>query len=328
MVAELFGKPLIEVRRGGYLESVHQVAACACNAEGEIKLALGSVDTPVFVRSAVKPMIAATVAAVAAQAGYALESDELALIAASHFGEAEHVAVVERLLARSGSDESHLLCGAARPRHAGQVSTARPIYNNCSGKHAGLLFLCKLLGVSSKQYLLPGHPVNKAWMALASRVYGVDVQAAPQGVDGCGLPIFALSLHTQAQGYARFSTLRGVAESDREAVAAVAQAMMEHPRLVGGAGHLDTKLMAAEPGGLLAKIGAEGVHCSASPAHDFALALKIIDGNERARPPAVVAVLQSLGALSPRALDALAEFIAPPIRNLAGLPVGDIRCIL
>ena len=224
-------------------------------------------------------------------------------------------------------DRAKPICSAV-PRAlvaAGSLVSPRSIYNNCSGKHAGLLLLCKLLGVDNAEYLLPSHAVNKAWMATAGRIYGIDALAAPQGVDGCGLPVFAVSLHAQAQGYARFATLRGIAERDRAGVDAVRKAMMAHPQLVGGIEHLDTRLMSADPGTILAKLGAEGVHCSAVAAHDVALVIKVLDGHERARPPAVIGLLRALHALSPLAIEALTDLATPPIHNVAGLMVGDLR---
>jgi L-asparaginase II len=321
----LDGEPLVEVCRGGSVESVHRIAACACDADGTVRLAVGTIDVPVFVRSTVKPIIAVTVISAALQAGLPLKSEEIAVIAASHFGEPAQVALVERLLARSGSRESDLQCGAAHRRHGGTAATTSPIYNNCSGKHAGLLLLCTLLGVNPANYLDPLHPVNRAWMATAGRIYGVDVATLPQGIDGCGLPVFAVPLRTQAQAYARLITLLHLADQDQAGVAALRLAMLEHPRLVGGVGHLDTKLMLAEPRSLLAKIGAEGVHCSGSTERAMGLAVKVVDGNDRARPVAVIGLLTHLGVLSPRGLDALAEFAASALHNVAGLPVGEIR---
>lgn len=321
----LAGKPLVEVRRGGHLESVHYVAACACSPDGKLALEIGDIQTPIFVRSALKPIIAATVATAVFASGGGLTSEELAVMASSHFGEPQHVAVVEQLLARSGSTEADLQCGASRPRNGDRQLGKRAVYNNCSGKHAGLLLLCKLLGVDSADYLSAAHPVNEAWMATAGRIYGVDVAILPKGIDGCGLPVFAVSLHAQAQGYARFVTLHGIADQDRVGVDAVRRAMPAHPHLVGGTGHLDTALMQAGGGAILAKIGAEGVHCSAVEAHNLALAVKVLDGHERARPPAVVGLLRRLGVLTPAALGQLHAIAAPVIHNVVGLRVGDLR---
>ena len=325
MTHALHGVPLVVVRRGEWIESVHHVAACACTSDGTVKLGVGDIETPVFVRSALKPMIAATVAVAASEADISLSSEELAIIAASHQGEEMHVHTVRRLLARAGASEEALQCGPARSRQSGATREVRAIFNNCSGKHAGLLLLCALRGYDSADYLAADHPANQAWMDLAGRLYGVDVTRGPQGIDGCGLPVFAVSLHAQAQGYARFASSREVARADLAGIDAVREAMLRHPELVGGSRHLDTRLMSAEPGTLLAKIGAEGVHCSAAPTQNLGLALKVLDGHERARPPSVIGLLSHLGMLSLRAGEALEDLSRTPILNVAGDTVGDIR---
>lgn len=307
---------LTQVVRSGFVEGVHRGSVIVLDGAGTVVASAGAIDVPVFPRSSNKPM--QTVGMI--RAGLRASPPELALASASHSGEPFHVDRVRALLAAGGLDESALGCPPDLPLHqpsahavlaAGGGPTRLTM--NCSGKHAAMLRTCQAASWKLEGYLDPDHPLQVALRDAVEDV--VSERVAAVGVDGCGAPVFALSLHALARGY-----LRMVDAPPASAERAVADAMRAHPELVAGTGRDATDLMAGVPG-LLAKDGAEGVYAVALPGVG-AVAVKIDDGAARARMPVIVSGLRRL-AVSAAVLDELAEV---PLLG-GGRPVGAVRAV-
>ncbi len=334
MFWELAGVPAVAVRRGSRVESVHQVAACVCAADGTIVLKAGTVETPVYLRSAAKPFIAAASVRAGVLERFGFGQRELALMSASHNGEPGHTELVASMLERIGASVADLRCGVHPPQYepaaaalAARGEAPSPLHHNCSGKHAGILALARVLGAPLEGYLDLGHPAQRAVLALCERVTS-DVFGADQlGIDGCGIPVYATSLRNAARSFARFATLEGLDDGDAGALARVAAAMGDEPWYVGGTGRFDTDLLRASGGRIVGKAGAEGVHCDALLDAGLGLALKVVDGTRRAVPPATLAVLEALRAVEPAAREALAPHARGTLTNAAGTMVGEIAAL-
>ncbi|MFD4181107.1 asparaginase [Rhodococcus sp. NPDC058514] len=309
---------LVEVDRSGFRECVHRGSVVVLDPDGEVILALGEVHTPIYPRSSNKLMQAVALL----RSGFTpADSRELAIAAASHEGEPEHVAVVHRLLTRNGFAENQLRCPpdlpsneTARARVLASGALPRRIFMNCSGKHAAMLAACASRDWPLESYLEPAHPVQLAVVDTIAELAGeTDLEL---GIDSCGLPIVPLSLTALARGFAALVTA-DVGSQER----AVADAVREHPWLMSGTGHDDLLLMSAVPG-LVCKVGADGVHAGALP-DGTSFALKIDDGGERARLPLTAALLHRLGVVW---TEDLAELASPPVLG-GGVRVGTIRAI-
>ncbi len=308
------GVELVDVVRSGFVESVHRGSVVALDPDGGVLLKAGAPDRPCFPRSVNKPLQAVGMVRV----GLQLDPPGLALAASSHSGEHAHVRRIRDLLTRNGLPESALLCPpalplgeeAARGVIAAGGGQAR-VFMNCSGKHTAMLLSCVAAGWPTEGYVDPGHPLQLAIRATVEDLTGEPVAAV--GVDGCGAPLFAISLTGVARAYCRLVTAEpGTAER------VVADAMRAHPELVGGKGRDVTRLMTGVPG-LLAKDGAEASYAGALPT-GAAVALKIVDGGQRARTPVMVAALRRLG-VDALVLDELAE---EPVLG-GGRQVGAVR---
>lgn len=326
------GVPYVYVTRGALAESVHAIVACAVDASGTVALEYGDIDAPIFLRSAAKPFIAAAVLASRANERFGFDEREIAVMAASHNGEPEHVAAVLSILQKIGLDEGALQCGAHAPAYdpaaaALAASGAKPsaLHNNCSGKHAGILALCRARGYDRATYLALEHPAQQEILALCGRLLGEDPTHMPLGVDGCGIPVFATSLRRAARAFARFATLDEVDDADAIALELVRYAVAAEPFYIGGTARFDSALPQATRGRIIGKAGAEGVHADALLDQGLGLALKIVDGARRAVPPATMALLGELGALEPSARASLDGFAASDVTNIAGAVVGTIR---
>ncbi|MGK5443663.1 asparaginase [Micromonospora sp. URMC 105] len=309
------GVPLAEVVRSEFVEGVHRGSVVVLDADGAPVAGAGDVTSPVFPRSANKPMQAVGML----RAGLPLtDPADVALVSASHAGEEFHLLRVEALLARAGLDGSALHCPPDLPvgdaaREAVLRAGGGPtrVQMNCSGKHSGMLLTCAAAGWPLDGYWRPEHPLQQRLTATIEEFTGE--QAAAVGVDGCGAPVLAVSLTGLARAY-----LRLVSAEPGSVERTVSDAMRTYPELVGGTVAEDTRLMRGVPGAL-AKVGAEGVIAAAVPGVG-AVALKIDDGAARARMPVLVSALRRLGVAAP----VLTEYAELPLFG-GGLPVGAVR---
>ncbi|WP_040794345.1 asparaginase [Nocardia higoensis] len=307
---------LVEVVRSGFRECVHRGSVVVLGPDGEPTVSLGETHLPIFPRSTNKPMQALALLRLGFDPA---DEVELALSSASHYGEPDQIGLVERLLTRFGFGEADLGCPADLPfeEHARAHALAtgpRPIYMNCSGKHAAMLATCAINGWPTEGYLDENHPLQRAVAATV-----VELTGEPEtdlGIDGCGLPIIPVSLINLAGAYARLVTAEPGSPERR-----VADAVRANPRVISGTNAPDLMIMTATPG-LVCKIGADGVHAGALP-DGSAFAYKIEDGSDRARMPLTLAILQRMGIDWTAVHDDLA---AQPVLG-GGARVGVIRAI-
>jgi L-asparaginase II len=323
---------LVEVLRGGRVESEHRGRAAVVDADGNAVLALGDVARPVFPRSAVKPMQALPLVESGAADLFGFGEDELALACASHAGEPAHIAVVERMLARAGLDAGALACGAHPPAHvASAQALAREgldpsaLHNNCSGKHAGFLCVARAMGADPAGYADPAHPVQRAVKAALEGIAGVALEDRSSATDGCSVPTWPLPLERLAYAFARFGTGCGLDPRRAEAAARIRAAFAARPHLVAGTGRFVTLVLAHFGARVLVKGGAEGVLCGALPERGLGIAVKCDDGAARAAEVAMAALISRLLAFDDADRAALEPLVRPVLRNWSGIEVGALR---
>ena len=320
---------LVEVVRGATVESAHRGAFAVVDADGAVVASGGDVDAPVFPRSAVKIVQAlATVESGAADAlGWG--NRELAMCCASHSAEPAHVEAARSMLATAGLDVGALECGVHWPLFGREplIELARSggkpcaLHNNCSGKHSGFLALARHEGWEVGGYISSDHPVQRAARAALMDVTGAA--PADEGIDGCGVPTWAVPLRALAHGFARLGTGTGLGTERAKAARRLIAATMAEPWFVAGTGRHDTAVMQAAPRAVTIKTGAEGVYCAAVPGEGIGVALKIADGATRAAECAVAAILaRVLPAPHGEAVGALGRH---ELRNWTGTLTGELR---
>jgi L-asparaginase II len=312
--------PLVALRRGALVESVHRGRFAVSDPEGGIVEALGDPEGYVYARSSAKPFQALPLVLSGAAETFGLTSEELAVACASHNGEAPHLGAVRSILGKAGLLEEDLQNGAHPPLHAPTAMELAcsgvepgPIHGNCSGKHAGMLAVCVHEGWATGGYRNPDHPLQLWILEIMGRICGVETDNILLGGDGCGVPSFGMPLRSLATGFARLAT--GSLPDDLAAAAErVGVAMREHPYMVGGTERFDTVVMCSTE--LVCKSGAEIVFGAGSP-HGWGLALKVSDGGARALRPA------ALAALSRRGVEVPDEPESSRVRDLHGEVVGE-----
>jgi L-asparaginase II len=313
--------PLVETTRGGTTECVHYGSIAVVDPAGKLVSAVGDPDSLNFTRSALKPLQALPFIEDGGLGKYGFTSHELAMMCASHSGEAVHIGIVQRMLAAAGLDDSALQCGCHTPGYfAATENTApsgvkwSPLFHNCSGKHAGFLAYCRMHDLPTGTYLESGHPLQQRIRTIVARYSQGDGIA--QGIDGCSAPNFALPLRRLAQIYAR------LAAQETPELAAMFFAMTRHPDLVAGTRRTDLAIMQTGGGNWVSKAGADGVQAIGVAREGFGIAIRIADGSPRALHAATVEVLQQLGVLEDSSGTPLAVYDCPPIRNYRGIETG------
>jgi L-asparaginase II len=286
----------VSARRGDVVEAVHRVHAVAVQ-DGSVVAEAGDPSLLAFMRSSSKPLQAVPLA----RARDDVDDRDLAIASASHLADDSQIAAVRALLAKAPASEEELECGP-------EGAPPSRLKHNCSGKHAGMLALCRARGWRSEGYRLEGHRVQREMLAVHAEAAEVPADEIPTAVDGCGVVTFALTLERMARAFSCLPRLEG---GDR-----VAAAMRGHPELIRGPIATDTRVMKALPG-WIAKGGAEGLLCAAG-ADGLGIALKTEDGNGRALGPAAAVFLARLE------LD-LSDLAVVSLANSRGERVGDVR---
>ncbi|PKP73201.1 MAG: L-asparaginase [Alphaproteobacteria bacterium HGW-Alphaproteobacteria-6] len=320
--------PMIELWRGGMLESVHAGHAVICDEKGEVIEAWGDPAAVIFPRSSCKMIQALPLLESGAADRFGLSEAQLALACASHNGAHIHTDAVGRWLSGLGLGEADLRCGPQMPDDAEALkelicSGTAPcqIHNNCSGKHAGFLTLARHLG-AGPEYVEPDHPVQQAVRAGFEAVTG---EASPGfGFDGCSAPNFATSLAGLARAMAGFAAADPDGSLRERAQVRLWRAMVAHPELVAGEDRACTLLMRAMGGRVAVKTGAEAVFVAILPALKRGIALKILDGGTRASEAAITALLVRIGALE-AGHPVAGRLLSDPVLNRRGAAVGEMR---
>ena len=323
---------LVEVTRGGRVESAHRGAAIVVDAQGGVLFAAGDVDLAVYSRSAVKALLALPMVESGAAARLKLNDAEIALACSSHSGEEDHVATATAMLAKAGRDVSTLECGTHWPSYdaaaralaaAGKQPSA--LHNNCSGKHSGFICLACDRGDNPKGYVQPDHPTMKLITAALAEMTSTTLDERNFAVDGCSIPTYAIPLRALALGFARFGSGQGMSADRAAAARRIRAAVAAQPRMVAGTNRFDTKVIAALGERVFVKGGAEGVHCGAIAELGLGFAVKCDDGAGRAADVITAALIARLLPNNGEPDPVVASLARPTLTNWNGIEVGGMR---
>lgn len=333
--------PIFEATRGPQVESIHFGAFAVVDSTGNLVAGWGDTQASVYLRSAAKPFQALPFIENGGAAHFGLDTQEVAILNASHSGTDEHVAVVRGILKKMGLDESLLQCGTHTPGDSRtwlemnkRGEKPLPVRHMCSGKHSGMLGYAKMLGTDLATYLHMDHPVQQAIISALAEISGTPAGQIVAGTDGCSAPNFALPLFNAALAMARLCQPEGMPGKRTAACYRISKAMREFPAMVAGPGKFDTELMGNTGGRVLSKGGAEGYQIlgvmpdairPGSPA--LGIAIKISDGDmdSRARQLVSFEILRRLGVLTEADKAELQKYGPRRITNFAGLDVGEYR---
>lgn len=322
----------IHKTRGKLVESLHRGDAVVVKPEGRIVARCGDPQKVTYLRSAAKPIQALALVLSGAADTYNLTDAELSVICSSHYAESFHLEAVRSILSKIGLDETYLLCGKARPlkeevafQYAEQGIPPQKILSDCSGKHSGMLAVCKLKGYRLDSYIDPKHPLQQEILQIIAGVCDYPQNSIPIGIDGCSVPVFGMPIYNMAIGFAHFANPDFLPQNYRTAAERIFTAMNTYPEMVSGTDGFCTELMKATGGRLIGKIGAQGVYCIGIKDPQLGIALKIEDGTLGMASVAAMQVLTELDLLTSEEHNKLSKYHIKPNLNDDNIVVGEIR---
>lgn len=284
----------VKLLREGLTESVHSAQAMICDDRGRILLCAGNAEAATFARSVLKPFQALAVTTTGTLESFGLTDRDLAIICSSHKGTIEQVRQVFNILWRADLEPTALQC----PIPEGKKS---PLQYNCSGKHAGMLAVCKQRGFPLNSYLQYNHPLQQLILGKIAELLQIPAEEFIPARDDCGAPTYYMPLRQLAWLYAQLASGSSL---DMERVS---RAMTHHPTMVAGDGEFDTELMRLTEGEIISKTGAEGVQCVGRVGEGVGLAIKVKDGAKRAKYAIAIHILQQMGWITPSVAENLSE---------------------
>ncbi len=300
---------LVHVVRSGYVDLIHYGSIAVSDTGGKLIYSVGDPERPAFLRSSAKPLQAITTAESGALEKFDISKKELAIMCASHAGQDIHVETVRSILGKLGLSEEVLQC-----------ADKNAIRDNCSGKHAGILTLCKFHDFPVDSYMEPDHPAQ----VMIRKVMGeiCDIEEVKYGIDGCGVPTFYIPLSKIAMGFARLANPDGLTSGRKEAAARIVAAMQAHPEMTG-----EIRNGKTWPKQIVAKSGALAVYCGGILNRDRGIAVKVDDGNSTPCAFAFTEVTRRLELADTAELDAYQQLRPPVIKNRRGEVVGEMKVV-
>ena len=323
---------LVDVTRGSVIESLHRGTVAIVDSAGSLVCSIGNIDARVFPRSAIKALQAIPMVESGAAEALDLTDAELALACASHSGEEVHANAARVMLLKAGLTEDDLECGPQWPRRMEDAArliladeTPCGLHNNCSGKHAGFLGLARVMGVETRGYVEPQHPVQREVRQVMEQLTGDTLSEDVCGTDGCSIPTYASPLKSFARAFAAFGTGAGLEPLRAEAAERLFDACINEPYMVAGADRFCTKVMEGFRGRVFVKTGAEGVFCASIPELGYGVALKCDDGATRASEVMMATVLEAMLELNDDEAALMDGLVNPPVLTRRGIQAGHIK---
>ena len=316
---------------GELIESSHLVHMAVVDSGGNLLHHTENTVGKVYARSSMKPLQAIPIVETGTADYYNFSNADLSLCTASHNGEDMHTDRVLSILKRVGLEDNMLKCGTHIPRWQDTYKNliinnkeVTPLYNNCSGKHTGMLATAKFMGEPIEKYYSRDHPVQQRIIQVISEMCDYPKENIEIGIDGCGVPVPALPLEHLAYGFARMADPKSLSEERQGTVRRITKAMTEAPEMVGGTNRFCTDFMSVGGGRFFGKAGAEGVYCIGDSQTGLGIAAKVEDGNGRAVYPAIMEALAQLELLTNEQIEKLKEYHHPKLRNSRNEVIGEL----
>jgi len=323
---------LVEVYRGGLLESFHRGAVCVVNQQNEIIFSVGDTEQICYPRSAMKLLQVIPLIINGGIEKFNFTLEEIAVMCGSHNAESEHLRVVNTILQKIGLKPDYLNCGPQYPSskkdtHALIKADQKPhhIHNNCSGKHAGMLATCVLMNWPIEDYINPNHPLQKAIKEICALMYEYSEQQLITALDGCSAPIFSVPVKNQAIAYKNLVSNNHLPEAVQTACRIIVDAVSKYPFMVAGSKRYCTDMMQITAPEIIGKTGAEGIFCMTFTEQKLGVCIKIDDGKMLPQYNVAQALVNASGLFDKGKLAPLQQYLYAPITNFNKLTTGEIK---
>ncbi|MBS4223651.1 asparaginase [Lederbergia citrea] len=322
---------LIEEARNGLVENIHHGLICGVNDQRQSIYNVGNEEQYVYYRSASKPIQAIPVFLSNIISKYNLTDEEAALFTASQRGETYHISALKSLLHKLPVKEEELFCPASYPLNAGpkeemirNQESKRRLYHNCAGKHLGFVAMCRELGYPVDGYWEESHPLQQKILSILSELSEVPETKIIKGIDGCGVPVFAIPLKNMAITYLKLACPDLIMDDHmKQAVKNMTRVMNEHSNIVASEDFVCSVLL-KDPN-IVAKGGAQGVYCFGLKKERMGFALKVLSGSEDVWPNILASILEQIEYSNKETTASLRALKPSVVKNDSGMAVGEIK---
>ena len=322
---------MVNVTRGGIVESRHRGAIAIVDNKGNVKAAWGDIKRNIFPRSANKALQALAMVESGAIDKFGFSDAEIAFACSSHGGEDIHILAAKSMLDKLSLDADALECGIHWPFNedsqrqlASNNKKPCQLHNNCSGKHSAMLAASLMMNIKIKGYSQQTHPLQQRILGIIEDICGIDMSNSAVGIDGCSIPTFALPLENLAYGFARFIAPDDLSDQRAKACKIITKAVFAHPEMVAGSKRYCSDMMRIMGSRVFLKTGAEGVYIAGLPEYGLGIAVKCDDGTTRGAEMMMSAALQYTGVFTEQDMEKITNFIDIPLKNHVGTIVGNI----
>lgn len=317
--------------RNGLQECIHRGRIAVVGEKGRLLYHVGDMQAMTYFRSASKPMQVLPLLIQSIDKTYELNAKELAAMSGSQGGQPEHILVLEELLKKTGFSEADLIIKPCLPEDAKSREDVirsngrlRSIYHLCAGKHLAAMMLQKHLTGNQAGYWKPESDAQQCILEYISKFSGIPAEHIRLGIDGCGVPVFAVPFSAIASAYQKLAAPQTAFEEPWiQSIVRIQEAMNEHPILVRRTGHICSVLN--EDDNLIVKDGSQGVLGIGMKKEKIGIAIKIEDGSEHTMPAIVKEIFRQIGYKNPTLKKRLEEMYDDKVYNNQGDVIGDIR---
>ena len=323
---------LVEVYRNKVLESFHRGIVCVVDNDGKIIYSEGDVNQICYPRSAMKFLQVLPLIENGGIEKFGFSLEEIAVMCGSHNAEKEHLRVVNSILQKIGLDKEKLFCGPQYPTSKKDSDelvrkNEKPhhIHNNCSGKHAGMLALCVLLGVSTEDYINPNHPIQKLILDVCAEMYEYEKGKIVIAKDGCSAPIFSIPVYNQAVGFKNIVSPEKFSDKRNSACKIVVEAISKFPFMVAGSKRYCTDMMQICAPKIIGKTGAEGIFCLGLTEEKVGVCIKIDDGKMLPQYNVAEAFIEATTIFTKEKLQPLHHYSEEELYNFNKFVTGEIK---
>lgn len=325
---------LTEEYRGDILDLIHEGYICIVDEKGNVIHHVGNPEAQVFYRSASKPFQALPVIAHGLDEKYGITDEESVILSGSHLGESFHVSAIRSMFQKAGMDLNDLIM---KPTVPGSTSAneerirkglpKEKIYHNCSGKHTGAMMLQKELDPQHIQdYWKVDSAAQKEILRTIAVLSEVPQEQVGIGVDGCGVPVFAVPMKNIAIAFKNIACIDTIRDPElRAAAQRYIPRIHRYPLMMRGTGHL-CSLINYDPN-LVAKGGANGVYGIGLKKERIGISFKIKDGTEAVWPLVIKEIFRQIGYYNEETFRMLDHLNSGVIMNDNDTPVGTCRCV-
>lgn len=322
---------LIEETRADLLENIHVGVICGVDEKKEVNYQVGNMEHKTYFRSAAKPIQALPAFLAGIDKKYELTKGEAALLTASHRGESYHIEALETMKTKLLINENELFCPAAYPLNMKPKEDMlrknlekRKLYHNCAGKHMGFITVCRELGYPVEGYWKAEHPLQVNILDILSYLSECPLSDIHIGVDGCGVPVFAIPLRNMAITYLKLACPHFIEDiALRNAVERMTSVMNQEYKMVASENFICSALL--EDSNIVAKGGAKGVYCFGLREEKLGFALKVLDGSEEVWPNIVASILEQIQYTNKETITRLRALHPAIMKNNGGMEVGALQ---